>query len=41
MRSRRELSIGMVIDSYLFKNNKITLFPVLPSYPKQECDYLK
>jgi len=29
-RSCRELSIGMVIYTGIFKNNQITLFPVLP-----------
>ena len=33
-RSRRELSIDMVIPTDIFKNNQITLFPCFTSTPK-------
>jgi len=39
-RSRRELSIYMDIDRFIFKDNHITLFPWFTPYRKQEWDYL-
>jgi len=40
-RSRRELSIDMVIHKKIFENNQITLLSsrVLPSYQKQGLDF--
>jgi len=32
-RSRRELSINMVIDGFVFNNNQITLFPCFNFIP--------
>jgi len=40
-RSRRELSINMVIGRLVLKINKVRSFPVLPSCAKQVWDYLK
>jgi len=39
--SQRDLFIAMVVYRFIFKNNKIILSPVSPSYPKQEWEYLK
>jgi len=39
--SRRDLVIEMIVDRFIFKNNKIALPPVSPSYIKQMWDYLK
>jgi len=33
-RSRRELSIDMVIDRFISKNNQITVFPCFTFIPK-------
>ena len=39
--SGRDLSIDMVVNRFIFKNNQITLSPVSPPYSKQAWDYLK
>jgi len=41
-RSRRELSVNVVIDCFTFKDNQITLFTCFTfMYPNQVWDYLK